>query len=260
MKSHIIRIGSVIPGGIGGPEAGALDLIYSFLLQEYKCDYYGHIQINQIGDDLEELIIKDGKHIHINIRYPADDFEKRSYEEKNLFRLDVVHTALLRIAERDKKLDVTSLQIIRDRIIEHNFDFDLVYKQYVDHRFDLTGNIIVHPLQDKFCFYLSAQQNNNPLCRILFYEGLCTPYYIPELFYSGKWKTANEFVIKDKNKELELHIFIDQKDVKLINLTRYKSPPFYEMMKAGGPNMEARKDWLHSLPPGAAGAISYEPN
>jgi hypothetical protein len=260
VKLHIIRIESVIPAGIGGPEAGALDLIYSFLLQEYKCDYYGHIQINQIGDDLDELIIKDGKHIHINIRYPANDFEKKSLKERNLFRLEVVHTALMRIAEEDKKLDFTSLQKIRDRIIHQDFVFDFVYKQYVDHRFDVTGKIIIHPMNDKFCFYFLAEQNSIILCNILLYEGLCTEYYIPEIFHSGKWKTANEFVIKDKKKELELHVFVDQEGVKLINLTRYKSPPFYEMMKAGAPNIDARKDWLHSLPPGTAGAISFEPN
>src|SRR5262245_31011316 len=126
MKLHILRLGSIIPEGVGGPEAGSIDLIYSFLLQEYKCDYYDHIHINQIGDDLEEVIIKTGRKIHINIKYPAKGFDNKSSEEKNLVRLDVVHTALLRIAEKEKKLDVDSLVKIKEHILERNFLFDLV--------------------------------------------------------------------------------------------------------------------------------------
>jgi hypothetical protein len=260
MKTHILRLGSVVPDGVGGIEAGSIDLIYSFLLQEYKCDFYSYIHINQIGDDLEEVIIKDGRAIYINIRYPVNNFEKKSHDEKNLFRLEVVHTALMRIAEKDKKLDVSSLQNIKNHIIQQNFEFDLVYKQFPYKGHDLKGIIIIHPRHDKFSFYFSAVKNDEILCKILLYEGVCSDYYVPAIFHNGKWKTENEFIIKDKNKELELHIFINQNSAQLVNLTQYKSPPFYEMMKAGGHNEGSYKDWLHSLPPGAAGAISFEPN
>jgi putative transposase len=107
-KTHILRLESVVPHGVGGTEAGIIDLIYAFLLQEYGQDIYSYIHVNQIGEDLDEVIIKDGKNIYINVRYPAiEGLEQRSTKERNRIRLDVAHTALLKIAEYEKKLDVT---------------------------------------------------------------------------------------------------------------------------------------------------------
>lgn len=65
----------------------------------------------------------------------------------------------------------------------------------------------------------------------------------------------NKFVIKDKNKEVEIHILIEEKRVELKNLTKYKYPPFFEMMKAGDTSEEAHRNWLNSLPPGTADFI-----
>src|SRR5688572_4216824 len=94
-----LRLGSVVAHGVGGPEAGAVDLIYLFLLMEYRQNIYRAIFINQIGDDLNEVIIKQGKEIYVNVRHPAPvDFDLKSDEEKNRIRLDVIHTGLLRIA------------------------------------------------------------------------------------------------------------------------------------------------------------------
>lgn len=260
MKLHILRLGSVVPEGVGGPEAGAIDLIYSFLLQEYQCDCYRNIHINQIGEDLEEIIIKDGKNININIRYPNKGFDSKTTKEKNLIRLDVAHTALLRIAEKEKKLEDVKLEKIKDRILKQNFEFDFIYKQYEDKKNQLVGKILIRPRHDKFCYYFSTEKNGEVISKILIYEGKCTDYYIRDIFNSGKWVNSKEFVIKDKNKEVEIHIFIEENRIELVNLTRYKNPPFFEMMKAGGPHEEAYKDWLHSLPPGAAGLLRYEPN
>jgi len=260
MKLHILRLGSVVSEGVGGPGAGSIDLIYSFLIQEYSSDFYEYIHINQIGDDLEEMIMRVGKKIYINIKYPIDGFDSKTQKEKNLIRLDVVHTALLRIAQKEMKLETNKLEKIRARILEQDFEFDFVYKQYEDKKSKLIGKILIHPLQDKFCFYFSAEDNSKVMHKILLYEGKCTDYYISTIFNSGKWKGSNEFIIRDKNKEMELHVFVSENRVDLVNLTKYKKPPFFEMMKAGNTNEDAYKDWLHSLPPGAAGAISYEPN
>jgi hypothetical protein len=103
MKLHILRLGSVVPEGVGGPEAGSIDLIYSYLLQEYNCAVYPQIHINQIGDELEEFVMKMSGKMRVNIKYSSKGFDSKSIEEKNLIRLDVVHTALLRIAEKEKK-------------------------------------------------------------------------------------------------------------------------------------------------------------
>src|SRR5437667_12875436 len=107
MKTQL-RLNSVVPHGVGsGSESLALDLIYEFLLREFAQAIYRYISINQIGSELNEFVMKEpGNKIHVNIRYPAhEDFESKSADEKNEIRLDIVHTALLRVAEYDKKLD-----------------------------------------------------------------------------------------------------------------------------------------------------------
>src|ERR1700750_616627 len=118
MKLHIFRLESVVPEGVGGPEAGAIDLIYSILLQECDCDYYTYIHINQIGDDLNEVILKENKKIYINVKYPSKGFSSKSTSEKNLIRLDIIHLALLRIADKEKKLDVNKLEQIKNLILQ----------------------------------------------------------------------------------------------------------------------------------------------
>ena len=259
-RLHILRLISVAPWGVGGAEVGALDLIYSFLLQKFNCDFYSHILINQIGDDLEEVIIKNGKGIIINVRYLTENFLNKSISEKNEIRLDIIHTALNRLAEKERKLDVVLLEKIRNQIRQHNFLFEFIYKQYEDKKNQLLGILLIHPLPDKFCYYFLTEKNGVVISKILIYEGKCSHHYIRDIFYKGKWANSKEFVIKDKNKEFEMHIFIEEGRIELINLTRYKKPPYFEMVKAGGPHDEAYKDWLHSLPPGVAGVITHEPN
>lgn len=260
MKLHILRLGSVVPEGVGGPEAGVIDLIYSFLLQEYNCDHYQHIHINQIGDDLEEMIMKTGKNIRTNIKYPAKGFDNKTLHEQNLIRLDVVHTALSRIAEKEKKLDIHNLEKIRDRIFEQNFEFDLLYKKFENKKDQLIGKIIIHPHNDRFCYYFTVEKNEQIVERILLYEGKCTHYYTSAIFHKGQWKGPNLFVIKDKPGQTELHVYVTENRVELINLTRYEKPPFFEMMKAGKTDEKVVQDWLHSLPPGIAGMINFDPN
>ncbi|OQP48011.1 hypothetical protein A4H97_29680 [Niastella yeongjuensis] len=91
MKLHIFRFVSVstAEGDFGSEQA--LGLIYSILLQEYKCDYYPHILVNHIGEDLEEQIIKIGRDVTINIRYLTENFINRSSAEKNEIRLDITN-------------------------------------------------------------------------------------------------------------------------------------------------------------------------
>lgn len=260
MNLQILRLTSVASHGVGGVGAPALDLIYSFLLQEFHCDFYSHILVNQIGDDLEEVIIRNGKARIINIRYSSENFESKNATEKYKIRLDIIHNALIRIAVKERKLDVNALEQIRDRILKQDFVFDFEYKQYENKKNQLVGKLLIRPFQDKFCYYFSTEKNGELISNILIYEGKCSEHYIGDIFYSGKWISSKEFVIKDKNKEVEMHIFIEDKKIELLNLTKYKKLPYFEMMKASGSAEEAYKDWLNSLPPGAAGAINYEPN
>src|SRR5690349_2971999 len=101
MKTKPFFLNSVVPHGVGSSrETEVIELIYAFLLKKYKADIYS-FSINQIGQDLEEFILKEpGNRIHINLRYPAHpDFENKTAQERNLIRLEVIYTALLKIAE-----------------------------------------------------------------------------------------------------------------------------------------------------------------
>jgi hypothetical protein len=265
MKAKI-RLNSVVPNGVGsGPESAAIDLIYSFLLPKYGQDAYSHIGINQIGDDLEELIIGDGKKVYINIRYPVyADFDSKSSEEKNLIRLDVVHSALIRIAKQDKKLEVEKLLAIRDEILANNFSFEFECKTYRNKRNEkLVAKIVVHPEMNKFDYYVVVEDSGELKCKLIIYSGITVTLYFSELFSIGRWKSENELIITGKNKEVEIHLLIDECKLSYKNLTKYDKPPYYEMMKAGLSEAEKKRayeDWKHSLPPGHAGVLNYEPN
>ena len=262
LKTHILRLDSVVPHGVGGPQAGMLDLIYAFLLQDYGQTAYSYIHINQIGDDLNELIIKEGKKIYINIRYPAhEDFEQKNAEEQNRIRLEVVHTALLRIAEHDRKLEVEKLQAIRQRILDRNFSFDFVYRTFTNKKHsNLTAKVLVHPQISKFTFYVQVEQDENVVCRVPVYHGKTTDWYFP-MFSKGKWKGDKAFSIV--NKEVEIRVLLDECWAEIINLTPYDNPPHFQMMKAELSTEERDKsyeDWLHSLPPAVASVVTNQLN
>lgn len=265
MKTHILRLGSVVPHGVGGPEAGTMDLIYTFLLQEFELDIYSYIHINQVGDDLNEFVMKEGKKIYINIRYPVyEDFERKSVTEKNSIRLDIIHTALLRLAAEDKKMKATKLEALKNKILEQNFSFHIVYKNHVNKKNkNLIAKVIIHPEEDRFNFYALIEENEREKCRLLIYSGKTTDYYIDALFFYGKWKNINEFIITGKRKEIEIHISIDKCSVEYVNLTSYGKAPFFEMMRADTSKQDrarAHEDWLHSLPPAHAAIIRQAEN
>lgn len=265
MKTQL-RLGSIVPHGVGGPEAGQIDLIYAFLLHRYNQDIYRYMGINQIGEDLNEIVMKSpGNKIHVNIRYPAyDDFEQRSEEDQNSIRLNVVHSALIRIAEYDKKLDVSKLEEIRTEIIKNNFKLDLVYKEHVFKKDpSLVAKLIIKPNMREFRFYVLIEKSNIKKCELLIYRGGTNNFYIKALFSKGQWKSKDLFIVSGKSSESEFHIYIDRCEVELINKTNYPKPPFFEMMKAGLSKDEkekAYKDWLHSLPPGYAAIVDHQTN
>lgn len=260
MKTHLLRLGSVIAHGVGGPEAGMIDLIYNFLLQEFEQDIYSRIGINQIGDDLNEFVMKSpNKEVHVNIRFPAsEDFESISNREKNFIRLSVIHEALLRLAEFDKKLDKEKLEQIKQRIIENDFSFDFVCKTYKSKHENLHAKIIVHPETNMFQYFLLIEEDRKLKCKIHLYSGGTDVFYFPAFFNFGKWKGNNEFILTGTKKETEIHVFYNECRFELINLTPYSQPPYFEMMRADISQQEkdkAVKDWEHSLNPTNAAII-----
>jgi hypothetical protein len=262
LKTHILRLGSVVPHGVGGPEAGIIDLIYAFLLREYGQNAYSYIHVNQIGEDLDEVIIKDGKKIYINVRYPAiEGLEQRSTKERNRIRLDVAHMALLRIAEYEMKLDAIKLQAIRQRILDDNFSFGFVYRSFVNKSLpDFTAKVMVNPQIDRFNFFVQIEQDGKVVCSLPIYQGKTTDWYF-SMFSKGKWKGRTEFLIK--NSEIEVRIQVDQCRLEIINLTPYENPPNFQMMQAVlSPEKQEQSynDWIRSLPPAMASIITTNLN
>lgn len=264
MKTQL-RLESVGKDTVGGPEAGAMSLIYTMLLREYGMNAYSSILVNQIKNDLQELIINEGKNIYINIRYPVDtDFESKGSSEKNQIRLDIIHTALMRIAHKVKKLDVNKLNAIKKRIKESDFCFEFICKEFVNARNrNLKAKIIVLPRIDKFDYYIEILENGKLKCKLHIYSGVTNLFYFSGLFNYGKWIGENEFVITGKEKEVAIHVFIDKNKVEFLNLTRYKRAPYFEIMRADISDADremARRDWLHSLPPAYASIIRNSQN
>jgi hypothetical protein len=262
MKTQL-RLNSVVLHGVGsGPESGAIDLIYAFMLTEYGQDVYRYIGINQIGDDLKEFVMKEpGNKIYVNIRYPVyEDFETKSVEEKNLIRLDVMHTALLQIAAYDNKLNTNKLETIKRKILDADFSFDFVCKEYKYKKNDkLKAKIIIHPEIDKFNYYCLVEENGQVKCKVKIYCGGTDTLYYRDLFSDVKWKSENEIFITGKAKEVEIKITIDTCE----NLTNYDKAPYFEMMRADTSEPDrhkAHQDWLHSLPPAMAAVIRQSHN
>lgn len=261
MKAHLLRVGSIVPHGVGGKEAGFIDFIYSYLLNEFGQAVYNHISINQIGPDLNEFIAKEpGNKIHINIRYPVyDDFEQKNVIERNRIRVDVVHTALQRIAEFDNKLDIEKLEAIKNNIIESDFKFDIVYKVHINKKTpNLVAQVLISPSFEKFDFSVLIEENDTQKCKINIFRGRPSSYYMDRYFSIGKWKSENLLIISGKEKIVELHILVDKCELKIVNLTPYDKPPYFELMRADiseEERMKAKKDWEHSLPPATAAII-----
>ncbi len=264
-KTDIFRLGSLVPHGVGdNPDSHMLDLIYSILLQEFNQDIYSHIRVQQIGDDLDELIFKERNNIHINIRYPAfEDFETRSQKDRNSIRVEIIHTALVRLAKKFEKLDINKLELIKNKILVNEFSFNFLYKTYVHpKRNDLVAQLFIKPYIDRFEFVLVLQDENEEKCKLLLYSGAPSSYYIHSFFQKGKWRGINEFSFKAKD-EFEIKILVDTCSYEVVNLTNYEKPPMFELMRSDitkTDKAKAHEDWLHSLPPAVTAIIIHNPN
>lgn len=260
MKIELIRIESSMPNGIGGMDAGCLELIYDYLLQKYNQDMYRFILIHQFEKDLNELIMKgpEKARLHINIHVPPPkDFNSRSFQQRNIFRLEVVHEALKRIAIHDKKLDILKLEMIREEVLAKNFIFQIDYIRFRNPRNEqLLGKVVICPEDKRYIFYAVVERDGVEICKVQLFAGLPGKLYFDKFFRSGKWKNENEIVIKGNSKEMEFRVLINECKAEIINNTAYPKPPLFEMMRADITKEEkdkANKDWIHSLPPWLGG-------
>ena len=247
--------------------SGGINLIYTFLLQEYNIDFYRYITIHHLSDDIgQEFIMKDrAGSLDISIRFPVDgqDPALDTLRGRNLVRLEMIHIALMRWADDDPRVDKDKLESMRRLIIERDFAFDILYKSFsskVDDR--LSASVVIKPGENFYDIYVVIEKDGVEICKSLIYCGR-TSNYLDGFFSSGKWKKSKEFILFGKRREVEIHLSIDECRVSYVNLTRYPNPPFFTGMRADISEEQRRaaiKDFEHSLPPAIAGAIGFNPN
>jgi hypothetical protein len=264
MKTELLRLESIVKHGVGGVEAGAISLIYSYLLQKNQINFYSYIFINQIGDDLSELVINEGKKVYINIRYHADEnYGLKSISERNVIRLDIIHKALLQLNQNDGRVRRETLNAIRTEILNNNFEFDIEYRKCFNKKNrNLVAKLLIHPKVDRFEFYISIEVAGSAKGKVLIYNGKPNDFYFEAILSNCVWE-GNEIVISGKNKEVEININSETLHVRYINKTPYQKSPFFEMMRADiskSENAEAYEDWLHSLPPAKAAILREADN
>jgi hypothetical protein len=264
MKGDIFRLGSAVADGVGGPEAGAINLIYTILLQKAGLDVYSFIMINQIGNELNELIMKEGKKIHINIRYPVTPgYNQKTPSEKKNIQLGTAHAALLKIAEYDMKLDKNKLEEIRKEILDKNFNFYFgMGKEMICNKNKLlSAQMFVNPQMDCFEYYLQINEAGKEKCKVKIYCAGTDVFYIPMLFHKVKWKNTNEIIINGKEPHVETHVFADKCKAQFINLTKYEKSPVFEMMRmdiSEENKKKAHENWLDSMPPESAALLRQQ--
>jgi hypothetical protein len=259
------RLGSIVPHGVGGPEAGAIEYIYAVLLHQMGQDHYS-VSVNQVGSDLNEFISKGpGKRVHINTQFPVvDNFNHTDEKEKNLIRLEVIHDSMLRIAEVHHEYDVSKLKEIKQIIIERDFSFEIPVKHFRHPKNkDLIAKIIVKPKMFSFEYFAIIEIKGAEVSRVPFYNGITTFFYLTKFFQKAKWKGENKIILTGQDNIVETHIYFDEGKVEYINLTQYLKPPYFELMKAEKSEADKEKyskDWKHSLQPHIAAILNYEAN
>lgn len=246
----MLRLNSVVMNGAGGPGASAISLIYSFLLQEFSLDVYTHITINQIGEDLEEFVSKEGKNVHVNIRYPGSVSDNlHNADENNKIRLQIIHMALLRIAETYKQWDTQKLGEIKGLILQKRFKFELVYQEFKNSRQQILAKIIVFPEQMMFRIYCALYKDGIEYCRVSLMNSVPIPIF-SEYFKDGRWDNNGKLRVFGKVREVEFLISADSCEAQIINLTKFDHPPLFYMQRADVSREEkdkAYEDWLSTM-------------
>jgi hypothetical protein len=263
MKTDLVRLESVVEHGVGGPEAGAISLIYSILLQEYNFNIYNYIHINQIGTDLDEVIVVQGDNLYINIRYPIiEGFEQKTTNEKNSIRLDVIHSALIKAVNYQKKIDIRVLKKIRNKIEERNFKFEFLYKEsYWKKDNTLVAKVLVEPQISVFKFYIQIIKNNENICRACIYNGMTNSFYFPDLFNTCKWDTQNTVTVSGIRSEIEIWVNVNECSVQYRNKNEVSNKaPIFELFKSEGDKGKALEEYIQSLNPSIAAILTQSQN
>ncbi len=240
-----------------------IDIIYSYLLQSNNQYVHDYIFINEIGEDLDEVILKMGGTVHINVRDLEYNNTNKNDNERKIHMLEIINAGLIRIAEKYKKLDVNIIHEIKRKVLENDFSFEFLYKEFSAKTTPaLIGQVLIKPTLKYFEVMVLVQDDNKVKCKIPIYYGMTLDSYLSEFFSKAKWKN-NALLISGKNKEVTVHVYHNECKIDYVNNSNYAAPPLFELYKAKLTVEEremAYKDWMHSLPPAVAAIIEMEGN
>jgi len=208
MKNHILRLESSINSGISGQGSGLIEIIYSFLLPEYKINFFDTIHVNEIGNDLKESVLEVGRNVYINLWWPTSgSFEFKNEEEKKLIRLRLVHQALRMLADEDGRINKNTLEEIRLRILKNNFRFEFVMEELPNKVIpDIEAKLVIVPESSLFDIYLDFYKKKERAYRLLIYQGIPVPIYLNDLFSSAGWKDAHHLIVSGSNSEVTIKV------------------------------------------------------
>jgi|GEM_PF-1908861 len=235
----------------------AIGMIYTFLLRKNHVTSYDFINIIEVGNELNELISVDKREVHINIRYFIQgEYQSRSLEERNAIRLNSIHTAMLRLAEQDSRVDVDVLHLIRSEILEKNFLFYFEHKKWTRKLAPvMTASLLFCPKENKIDFFIILFSKGIEVCNKLVYSGRLGLDYLDTLFCHGKWSKENNFMLTGKSKEIEFIVFPEACKVAYVNHSNWPVPPTFDSLRSSispalpEPKDEEYENWFYSLPP-----------
>lgn len=245
-------LSSVVPDGITTDKGGfyAISVIYSFLLQDFNENVYSNIFLNQIGDELNEFISKQGHQVKMNYR-TIDSLKNKTEQEKNILRLEFIHNALCLIADKYGELHIRELDKIKEIILKRNFIFEFILKKIKNNKSNYLVELSLTPLPDNFKYFLTLKLDENIKCKVLIYNGLPAAPAYNYFFKFTKWRGEETIVLWGIEKEVETVVNIKSCTVKYTNLTEYKRPPLFEMLRFDTTEKSrdiAHRDWKDSLP------------
>lgn len=242
MKSF--RFNSLNTNGLGGPEATAISLVYSFLLTEYKATSYSKIFVNQIDESNDEVIVKfSSKDIHMNILYKTPDVDP------NCARLEIIHSALLKLSSYENKVDPFKLKEIHQRILDNDFNFKFILKEFRSHRVERKAWLVVEPQEKQFNYYIRFNLNGQEFERLLF-VGLPEIFYADYFFGKCNWLVEDILELTGSMNEVKILVNLATQTFVVNNLTEFQNPPYFQLMRADISQEErdsANEDWEKTL-------------
>lgn len=159
--------------------------------------------------------------------------------------------------EKDKKFDPLKLEEIKRKVLEAGFAMEIPYTTHVFKKERVEASIVVVPKEGHFALYCRITHNNAEKCNALIYKGKPSPLYF-EYFFSKAKLIRNKVIVFGSNKDVEVHIDIENCRSEIVNKTLYDNNPLFEMFKTDLSPEEQRKadaDWIDSLPPAVAAHV-----